>query len=283
MVSKTIRKSIAQDTIEILEKGFYLNPNSETISVKNALNYAKKNSIHYQPNDFEKLLSQVDLILKEKSHNLAIEVTTETTLEASHRLIVEEKTDHVICLNFASAKNPGGGFLNGSHAQEESLARSSGLFPCIFQMKLMYETNRNFRSCLYTDNMIYSPDIPIFKDDQGALFPNIYPLSIITSPAVNRGAVERNEPQNIPKIKEIMLNRIEKVLSVAVFHQHKTLILGAWGCGVFQNKPDEIAELFGEFLLENKKFNHAFERVIFAVYDSSKDQHIYQAFKNQFS
>jgi len=70
-------------------------------------------------------------------------------------------------LNFASAKNPGGGFLGGGSAQEESLARSSGLFPCINQMQQMYETNRAYRSCLYTDHMIYSPRVPVFRDDEG--------------------------------------------------------------------------------------------------------------------
>ena len=282
MVSRSLRKAIAKDTIEILEKGFYNNSDGEVISIKDCLKYAKNNSIHYQPDELEKLSTQVKEIIKNNSNSPIIEVTNETTLKAAYRVVVEEKTDNVVCLNFASAKNPGGGFLNGSKAQEESLARSSGMFPCIFQMKLMYQTNKNFRSSIYTDNMIYSPQIPFFKDDEGNLLTNYYPLSIITSPAVNRGAVEYNEPKKTHLIPEAMLSRIKKVLSVAIFHNHKTIILGAWGCGVFRNKASEMSQWFGEYLLENKLFHNAFERIIFAVYDSSKDKNVFQSFKQTF-
>jgi uncharacterized protein (TIGR02452 family) len=46
-------------------------------------------------------------------------------------------------------------------------------------------------------------------------------------------------------------------------HQHTTLVLGAWGCGVFQNDPEEIAELFKEAL--TGPFAHQFKRMVFAV------------------
>ncbi|MCP4113573.1 MAG: TIGR02452 family protein [Desulfobacteraceae bacterium] len=57
---------------------------------------------------------------KFSGNETVIEVTTESTLEAAHRLIKEYNCNHIACLNFASAKNPGGGFSSGSQAQEES-------------------------------------------------------------------------------------------------------------------------------------------------------------------
>jgi Microbial-type PARG, catalytic domain len=50
----------------------------------------------------------------------AVEVTGETPLDAARRL-----GGDVACLVFASARNPGGGFLTGAQAQEENLARAS--------------------------------------------------------------------------------------------------------------------------------------------------------------
>ncbi|NES80135.1 MAG: TIGR02452 family protein [Moorea sp. SIO2B7] len=285
MVSRKSRANIAKETLEILERGYYFNSFGETVAIKNLLNFAKENSIHYKPDDFKLVFSKRDSLLKENNlkNQPIFEVTHETTLEAAKRIVIDEGQNNVLCLNFASAKNPGGGFLNGSKAQEESLARSSGMFPCIFKMKDMYEANLNFNSCLYTDNMIYSPKVPFFRNDEGELLNAPYTVSIITSPAVNRGAVEKNEPHNISRIKEVMLSRMEKLLSLAVIHEHKTLILGAWGCGVFRNKADEVAECFGEHLLDNKVFRYVFERVIFAVHDSSKDKHVLEAFRDRFN
>ncbi|WP_259391506.1 TIGR02452 family protein [Paenibacillus sp. 1011MAR3C5] len=123
----------------------------------------------------------------ERSYDTIIEVTEETTLAAAARLAKEE--EEICCLNFASAKHPGGGFLTGARAQEESLARASGLYPTIVQMKEMYSHNAWQRICLYSDYIIYSPKVPVFRDDSGVLLDKAYPVSIITSPAVNAGVV----------------------------------------------------------------------------------------------
>ncbi|HBR75644.1 MAG TPA: TIGR02452 family protein, partial [Cyanobacteria bacterium UBA11159] len=56
------------------------------------------------------------------------EVRNETTLMGGERIALTQKFKKIGVLNFASAKNPGGGFLRGTQAQEESLARSSALY-----------------------------------------------------------------------------------------------------------------------------------------------------------
>jgi uncharacterized protein (TIGR02452 family) len=83
-----------------------------------------------------------------------IEVKNETTLAAARRLL--DLARKPVALNFASATHPGGGFLSGGLAQEESLARSSGLYACL-RNNPMYEYHRSNYDPLYSNYAIYSP------------------------------------------------------------------------------------------------------------------------------
>ena len=206
------------------------------------------------------------------------QVVEETTIQSVLRTVSEGYLDPM-CLNFASAKNPGGGFFNGAQAQEESIARSSGLYPCQMSAFEFYETHRAMKSCVYTDGMIYSPKVPILRKDSGELLDAPILSSIITAAAVNTGVVKRFEIERVPEIKEIMKKRIDKLLCLSALQQHKTLILGAWGCGVFQNEPKMIAHLFFDLL--TTKYQGVFEKVVFAVY--AKNKKFIEAFQKEFN
>lgn len=274
------RIAAAQETLNIIERGFYTNAIGETVRLEVAIQNAIRESLLLKPGDFPALLPQRDTFLPQRMRT-RFSVSNETTLQAAARLAAQ--TDKVFCLNFASAKNPGGGFLTGAQAQEESLARSSALYPCIAQMQAMYQTNRAARGCLYTDHMIYSPAVPVFRDDNGALLDSFYTVSFLTAPAVNAGVVMRQEKQNIPQIEPVMLARLEKILSVALVKGYRRLVLGAWGCGVFQNDPAAVAGWFHKHLMENPVFKGVFEEVVFAVLDHSADQRIIRPFMTQFA
>ncbi|MDE7477756.1 MAG: TIGR02452 family protein, partial [Lachnospiraceae bacterium] len=101
--------------------------------------------------------SKVSSIVKDNSHaeNLS-------TVDAIRKL-ANEGRNAIGVLNFASAKNPGGGFLNGAMAQEESLAASSTLYRTLTAHEEYYQSNRAQSSMMYTDHAIYSPallDLP---------------------------------------------------------------------------------------------------------------------------
>jgi len=282
-MNKSARVAIAYETLDILANGQYQNQRNEVVNISEDLSNAVKNTIHYKPEDFENVFIARDTQLKNATAGeCRIEVTAETTFAAARRLIVTEGEENVCCLNFASAKNPGGGFLGGAQAQEESLARASGLYPTLKQHHEMYDTNRAYKSLLYTEHMIYSPLVPVFRDDHDRLIDNHYLVSIITSPAVNRGALMTNEPESLPKIGSVMLNRIENLLSVAVVNKQTTLILGAWGCGVFRNNTEDVAAWFAHHLLKNETFKNAFKHIVFAIYDPSEKKKTADAFKKQF-
>ena len=283
MSNRQARAAIAQETLEILNQGFYLNKSQEKISLTHLIDHAKSASILYKPEDFDRVYPSRDDLLgqKPKTESPSFVVSNLTTFQAV-REVVNDGKEKVLCLNFASAKNPGGGFLGGSQAQEESLARASALYPCIAQMEEMYNTNKMFGSCLYTDHMIYSPDVPVFRDDADQLLDEPYLTSIITAPAVNAGCIRNNEPHNIKHIPTVMKRRVQQVLSLAALHQYKTIVMGAWGCGVFQNDPADVALYFKECLVDDAVLSKAFTKVIFAVLDRSKEQKFIKPFQNIF-
>lgn len=258
-MNREMRTQIAQQTLEIMKQGHYINPTGAVVDISAALTNAIAQARLYRPADFPATITGYN----QTEAKTLIEVTEETTLQASQRLRQAHPTAEIVALNFASARKPGGGFLSGSQAQEESIARSSGLYPTIVQMSEFYDYHNRESSCLYSDYMIYSPQVPIFKDDNGQLLPNAYLVSIITSPAVNAGAIKKNTPREIKLIRPTMADRIAKVLWVAAQQQQTHLILGAWGCGVFGNDPTMIAELF-EQVLQNT-FAHYFKQIVFAI------------------
>jgi uncharacterized protein (TIGR02452 family) len=185
----------------------------------------------------------------------------------------------VLALNFASAKNPGGGFLGGAKAQEEDLARCSALYPCLLAQPDYYTVNRAEPSLLYTDHLIYSPEVPFFRDEGLELLERPFQPSILTAPAPNAGEALRREPDLRPRIREVLQARALKVLQVAAHHGHRTLVLGAWGCGAFRNDPHEAAEAFA---LALAALPGAFERVVFAVYERKGEGPNLRAFRERF-
>jgi uncharacterized protein (TIGR02452 family) len=274
-MSKEKRIEIAQQTLAIIEKGFYNNSKGEIVNIAEATKRAIATSSLFRPEDFGRIEAEANGVLKERNYQTGFEVKNESTIDAVIRNY--NPSNRTACLNFASAKNPGGGFLNGSQAQEESLARTTAMYPCINQMQEMYSFNKSLKTCMYSDYMIFSEQVPVFRDNADNLLDNPVEVSIITSPAVNAGVVKQREPSRVTEIESVMQNRICKVLNIALVKHVDTLILGAWGCGVFQNDPETIAKLFAEQF--NGKYKSAFAKVIFAVLDNSASKSIIEPFQ----
>jgi uncharacterized protein (TIGR02452 family) len=278
-MKRSQRKQFAEETIKIIEAGEYLSPSGSIVDIRQDLKRSYEGTVLYTPNDFPDLLEKVRTL--SLCHVPEIQVLNITSLEAA-KMNLSDSTGKVCCLNFASAKNPGGGFLNGSQAQEESLARSSGLYHSITSVTEFYSHHRSLDTCLYSDHMIYSPDVPVFRDDEGVLLERPHNLSFITSPAVNAGAVRRNEPPNVPLIVPVLRERAKKIMLVAAINGCSRIILGAWGCGVFANDPADVAGVFAELLRSDHDVKGLFTQVIFAVYDKSPEQSTYKAFEDVF-
>jgi uncharacterized protein (TIGR02452 family) len=248
---------IARDTVEILAAGRYANGRGEKVVVRHLVEAAMNGTVGYPPG-----AALPGVVPSERP--TAFEVVNDTTLEVARRLVAEGLNP--VALNFASAKHPGGGFLNGARAQEESLCRASALYECI-NGHAMYRHHAAQGGGFYTNYAIYSPAVPVFKDDDGNRLDAPYLCAFVTAPAVNAGVfAKEHKPGRHDVVRDEMADRVEKVLAVMAGHGHDAAVLGAWGCGVFKNDPEMIAELFAEAL--RGPFAGMFAKVVFAVLSS---------------
>jgi uncharacterized protein (TIGR02452 family) len=275
------RKQIATETVALLNQGFYHSVEGRQVNLKEQMNGCLKKTLCYTPEMLNTLQEEVFSRTMPFSQT-HFEVVNESTLVGAKRLVEVEEYERVGVLNFASAKNPGGGFLNGAHAQEESLARSSGLYHSLLKCPLYYEYHRSQKSCLYSDHIIYSPQCPIFRQDNGGLLNAPYSVDFITSPAPNAGVVYRKEPENVNLIPQVLQERSAKILSLAAAYECDALVLGAWGCGVFRNDPEMVAKTFYNQLESQGRFYGFFKKVLFSVLDTSSQQKTFKAFQNTF-
>jgi uncharacterized protein (TIGR02452 family) len=277
MDNKNNRAQKAHETLQIIEQGFYI-LNNKRIDFSKQVEESIRNTMLYSPETFEHIRFEVEQEIAARNYQTRIEVKNCTTIEAATQLVNEN--GKTACLNFASAKNPGGGFLGGAQAQEESLARASALYPTLTKfLKEMYEYNRSQNTYLYSDYMIYSPDVVFFKNDADELLSHPFVSDILTGPAVNIGAMRQNKPQELLLAKQTMLARMDKLLSVFVLQKVENLVLGAWGCGVFQNKPEDVAGYFANYLVKDGKYANCFRNIVFAVFDRSKNKENISAFE----
>lgn len=269
----TKRSTAAQygrETVRILEAGQYTNPTGEVVSIAATLAQAVAGTCSYPPDAAWPRVPLGDRATR-------FEVANESTLAAARRLVADGYRP--LALNFASAKHPGGGFLGGARAQEESLARSSGLYACI-NGNPMYAFHQAHGDALYTDYVIYSPDVPVFRDDDGQLLATPYLCAFLTAPAVNAKVVLERDRRRRAEVRTAMERRVRKVLTIAAAHGHEALVLGAWGCGVFGNDTEEIAGLFHHALTYH--FGGSFIRVVFAVLDWSEERRFIGPFERRF-
>jgi len=267
----------AADTLRILEQGHYTNPQGHVVSVKESLRRCRDNTRLFKPGGYKQMR------LPSVHHDTTIQVKAETTLAAAKQLADSGQFERIAVLNFASAKNPGGGFLSGSQAQEESLARSSALYTSLQRCPDFYEYHRSkSKTLLYSNHIVYSPHCPVFRDDAGTLLEAPYKVDIITSPAPNRGAIARNEARHLAEVSSTLIERSERVLKVAAAHSCDAIVLGAWGCGVFGNDAEEVAAAFARHLQGEGAYRHTFKQVLFAVPDNPKLPRNLQAFERYF-
>jgi len=257
---------LGQSAVETAEKGYYVNETGKKVDwsalVSSAI--AAKRSIPPESN-----LPDPALVLFPETR---IQVTNETTLMAARRLT--ESGLKPLALNFANGVHPGGGFLGGARAQEETLCRSSALYHTL-EGDPMYAAHAKRPTSDSTGWAILSPGVPVFRTDGGLPLEQPWLCSFITCAAPYAPTTGQ------PASRILLKQRISRVLAIARAYGYTSLVLGAWGCSAFHNDPDATALDFRE-ALENE-FRGAFSDVVFAITDWSPERKFLKPFSNHFS
>ena len=175
--------------------------------------------------------------------------------------IVKYNRPNIAALNFASYTNPGGMFIKGSRAQEECLCHASFLYNVLqpFQKEYYDKNYLNKNKGLYLNRALYSPDIYFFNEDK------VYPCDIITCAAPNWSAAHWTNATREENY-QVLQSRIKFILDIALDQHAETLVLGAYGCGVFRQNPRDVATIFKNYLKSDLYKTH-FNKIIFAIPD----------------
>lgn len=269
-------RRIAAETVEIAKRGSYVY-RGETIEIGEAQRHSEEDSLLITPKRGAEIVQSLKTERPvTESSRTDYRVANESAVKTVHDLAANG-AESIGLLNFASAKNAGGGFLNGANAQEENLAATSGLYPSQLRHSGYYAANRASGTMMYTHHAIYSPDVVFFRDERFELAAPPAYASVLTLPAVNYGQVLL-KGEDAAQAKIVMLERMRLALAIFAEQGDRTLVLGAYGCGVFRNDPAEVASWWRR-LLDGEGWAVHFDQVIFAVLDRSKDSRTIRPFE----
>ncbi|MFJ1735746.1 TIGR02452 family protein [Streptomyces sp. NPDC088254] len=277
-------RGIARETEEIVAAGSYRASDGREVPLAAAVEAARAGTRMTGPGAVPLPASALLAAGARRPH---IEVTGESSLQAARRLTdgadqADGPGASVAVLDFASARNPGGGYLNGAQAQEEALCRASALHTCLLQARGFHDHHRAHRDPFYSDRVIHAPAVPVFRDDRGRLLDEPRTVGFLAAAAPNAGVVLRTEPERAGELPRALAVRAERVLETAVAYGYDRLVLGAWGCGVFRNDPTQVAAAFRALLGPGGRFERAFGQVVFAVLDRTPGQRALSAFEQAF-
>lgn len=272
---KSLLMDVWKNTIKIVQDGRYYADGEVIIDSSKAC----QNSLFFDMGEYDKwLISRNDkdekdnkiknlncIEYKERKFKTEISVMSADCLEQARLL------DNPLVLNMASYKNPGGGVVNGSMAQEENIFRRSNLFQSLYQFVYysdQYGIKQNDKNKypLPFYGGVYSNDITVFRGSENNgyyLLGKPFKTSFISISAIKRPEL-KNGKMNKSDISK-MKNKIKVIFEVALANSHENLVLSAFGCGAYGNPPEQIALIFKELL--NNEYDGCFKKIVFSIFD----------------
>ncbi|KAJ7701991.1 hypothetical protein B0H16DRAFT_1440606 [Mycena metata] len=263
---------IATDTLAAVEKGSYLDAEGSIHTLDDLGKPEFSSATEFYPPDspLSTWATSTPPARAADTKKTDIVLCQCSTLEGVRLLLAHARKIGV--LNFASANSPGGGFLGGSRAQEESIARSSNLYsslvtPTAQQFYAHHKRGANQKNKYYSHAMVYSRGVQLIRTDAGAWIKPAR-VDMLTSAAVNSGAASTPVKDVEQRIESVMRERMGRLLYLFEQQGAQDLVLGSFGTGAFRNKVPMVAKLWVELLAgRDARFRHSFETVAFAILD----------------
>ena len=181
-MDKKIRIKIMDDTIKCLKHRQYVNSYGNTCKINQSdLTFSEKQTEKYSHKEISSIFRKIKSLPDHKIDNNILIINGDTFDIA---IALAKNGFNPVVLNMASFSRPGGGYLTGASAQEESLFRRSNLCDCLdpsTKKVKLYPINY--------DEMIYTPNSVVFKGAESSNYEPLdqyYLISVITCPAVRQ-------------------------------------------------------------------------------------------------
>ncbi|KEF56489.1 uncharacterized protein A1O9_08070 [Exophiala aquamarina CBS 119918] len=202
------------------------------------------------------------------------------TIDAAITLANGSPSRKAVCiLNMANAIHAGGGFRTGALAQEEALCYRTSLY---FTLKLRHYPIPD-KAAIYSpsvlvirDNLTRGHDILDCRDPRQLPLLAVVSAAALFRPLVNHvlanPSEESSELYADADDRLLMAEKMRVVLRTAIRNKHRQIVLGALGCGAFQNPPREVSQLWADVLREPEFSGGWWEDVVFAVLSDQRNR-----------
>lgn len=197
-----------------------------------------------------------------------ISVIDADTISAAWNVHKQNFNAKIVILNFASFRHPGGGFMTGAMAQEESICHHTNLYNALVAQQAWYDENEHIiNRCLYQNRAILTYDVSIIARGIGKFVPaeKVFQADFLTCASPNAGAAAKKGVSE-EEINRAIEQRASYAVELLAGCGYTHTILGAFGCGAFRCNPRVVAEAFRKSI---EKSANAFDKVIFAIPDGN--------------
>lgn len=273
---RVLRKEAFQNTVSIVGRGRYVGgeqPDTQAVRLDDDAPMMHSTIVVDQPFSMgavpARALTTSFSVVNDDCFNVAALHVREGYLPAVH--------------NFASRQTPGGGVHRGSMAQEECIFVRTDAYRSLYQFTDNPEI-REFLASTGQDDIvgsrperypldrnyggIYTPGVTVFRHDEEhgyALMTEPFKIGLVTVAAIKNPQLDAAGNMN-DECVEGTLHKIRTTLRLALRGGHDSLVLGAFGCGVYNNPPAQMARLFRQ-VFDESEFKNKFRLVTFAILD----------------